>query len=88
MQIEGVTMVYNTQNYWDSGLCPSTRILNTREHNGSDIASVSGRMPCSAMWGCVGLVITDVSEQSIACIFRVERKSKLETALAVTSRLP
>jgi hypothetical protein len=26
-------MVYNTQNYWLSGLCPSSGILNTRKHN-------------------------------------------------------
>jgi hypothetical protein len=23
-------MVYNTQNYWDSGLCPSSGILETK----------------------------------------------------------
>jgi hypothetical protein len=26
-------MVYNTQNYWVSGLHPSSGILNTRKHN-------------------------------------------------------
>jgi hypothetical protein len=25
--------VYNTQNYWVSGLCPSSRILNTRKQS-------------------------------------------------------
>jgi hypothetical protein len=34
-------MVYNTQNYWISGLCPSSGILNTRKHNVSEIGSVS-----------------------------------------------
>jgi hypothetical protein len=33
-----LTMVHNTQNHWDSGLCPSSGILNTRKHN----VSVSG----------------------------------------------
>jgi hypothetical protein len=27
-------MVYKTQNYWVSGLCTSSGILNTRKHNG------------------------------------------------------
>jgi hypothetical protein len=36
-----LTMVYNTQNYWVSGLCPSTGILNTRKHNVTETASVS-----------------------------------------------
>jgi hypothetical protein len=36
-----LTMVYNTQNYWVSGLCPSSRILNTRKHNVSETGSVS-----------------------------------------------
>jgi hypothetical protein len=26
-----LTMLYNAQNYWDSGLCPSPGILNTRK---------------------------------------------------------
>jgi hypothetical protein len=26
-------MVYNTQNYWVLGLCPSSSILETRKHN-------------------------------------------------------
>jgi hypothetical protein len=26
-------MVYNTQNYWVFGLCPSSGILETRKHN-------------------------------------------------------
>jgi hypothetical protein len=30
-----LTMVYNTQNYWDFGFCPSSGILETREHNNS-----------------------------------------------------
>jgi hypothetical protein len=28
-----LTMVYETQNYWVSGLCPLSGILNTRKHN-------------------------------------------------------
>jgi hypothetical protein len=31
-------MVYNTQNYWVFGLCPSCGVLETRKHNVSDIA--------------------------------------------------
>jgi hypothetical protein len=27
-----LTVVYDTQNYWGSGLCPSSGILNTRKH--------------------------------------------------------
>jgi hypothetical protein len=34
-------MVYNIQNYWVSGLCPSSGILNTRKHNVSETGSVS-----------------------------------------------
>jgi hypothetical protein len=33
-------MVYNTQNYWVSGLCPSSEILNIRKHNVSETGSV------------------------------------------------
>jgi hypothetical protein len=34
-------MVYNTENYWVSGHCPSSGILKTRKHNVSETASVS-----------------------------------------------
>jgi hypothetical protein len=34
-------MVYNTQYYWVSGLCPSPGILNTRKHNVSETESFS-----------------------------------------------
>jgi hypothetical protein len=34
-------MVYNTQNYYDFGLCPSFGILETREHNVSENGSKS-----------------------------------------------
>jgi hypothetical protein len=34
-------MVYNTQNYWVSGLCQSSGILNTRKHNVPETGSVS-----------------------------------------------
>jgi hypothetical protein len=37
------------------------------------------------MWGCVALVRTDVSEEFIASIIRVERNSELETTLAITN---
>jgi hypothetical protein len=33
-------MVYNTQNYWVSGLCPSSGILETRKHNVSETGSI------------------------------------------------
>jgi hypothetical protein len=29
---KGLTMVYNIQNYWVSGLCPSSGILSTRKN--------------------------------------------------------
>jgi hypothetical protein len=32
--------MYNTQNHWVSGLCPSFGILKTREHNFSETESV------------------------------------------------
>jgi hypothetical protein len=35
------TMVYNIQNYWVFGLCPSFGILKTREHNFSETWSLS-----------------------------------------------
>jgi hypothetical protein len=34
-------MVYNTQNYWFFGLCPSSGILETRKHDVSETGSVS-----------------------------------------------
>jgi hypothetical protein len=34
-------MVYNTQNYYVSGLCPMSGILNTIKHNVSECESVS-----------------------------------------------
>jgi hypothetical protein len=34
-------MVCKTRNYWGFGLCPSSGILNTREHNVSEIGPVS-----------------------------------------------
>jgi hypothetical protein len=34
-------MVYNTQNYWVLGLCPSSGIMKTREHDVSETGSVS-----------------------------------------------
>jgi hypothetical protein len=36
-----LTMVYNTQNYWVSGVCPSSGILNTRTDNVSETGSTS-----------------------------------------------
>jgi hypothetical protein len=33
-------MVFNTQNYWLFGLCPSSGILETRKHNVSESGSV------------------------------------------------
>jgi hypothetical protein len=32
-------MVYNIQNYWVFGLCPSSSILETRKHNVSETGS-------------------------------------------------
>jgi hypothetical protein len=34
-------MVYNIQNYWVFGLCPSSGILETSKHNASETESVS-----------------------------------------------
>jgi hypothetical protein len=36
-----LTMVYDTQNYWVFGLCPSSIILETKKHNVSETGSVS-----------------------------------------------
>jgi hypothetical protein len=33
--------IYNTLNYWVSGFCPSSKILNTTKHNVSETGSVS-----------------------------------------------
>jgi hypothetical protein len=35
------TIVYNTQNYWVSGLCPSSGIPETRKHNVSETGAHS-----------------------------------------------
>jgi hypothetical protein len=40
-------MVYNTQNYWISGLCPLSRILNIRKHNVSETDPVKPLRPVS-----------------------------------------
>jgi hypothetical protein len=34
-------MVYNSQNYWGCGLCPSSGILEIREHNVAETGIVS-----------------------------------------------
>jgi hypothetical protein len=39
-------------------------------------------MSSSGMWRCVGLVLTDVSEERIASIFRVEKSVIEEPASA------
>jgi hypothetical protein len=39
-------MVYNTQNYWVFGLCPSSGILETRKHNVSETGYVSETLCC------------------------------------------
>jgi hypothetical protein len=44
-------------------------------------------MSPSGMWGHGAHVVTDVSEESDAAIFRVEVFRELGTKLAVTSRL-
>jgi hypothetical protein len=36
-----LTMVYNIQNYWDSGLHPSSRIPKIRKYDVSETGSVS-----------------------------------------------
>jgi hypothetical protein len=56
-------------------------LLIGREHYRKEI-----RITFSGMWCRVGLVKTDVSEESIASIIRVERVSELGTTLAVTRR--
>jgi hypothetical protein len=33
--------VYTTHNYWVSGLCPSSGVLKSKEHNISESGSVS-----------------------------------------------
>jgi hypothetical protein len=35
-------------------------------------------MPSSGMWRLVGIVMTNVSEESVASIFRVERAASYE----------
>jgi hypothetical protein len=42
-------------------------------------------MPSSEMWSLVGLIIIDVSENSIASIFRMERIKELGKRLEVIS---
>jgi hypothetical protein len=72
-----LTMVYNTQNYWISELCPSSCILKTKKNTFRKLASVpsSGkrretpnllRMPSSGILRSVALVRTDVSEERSA----------------------
>jgi hypothetical protein len=42
-------------------------------------------MPSSGIWGLVSLVETDVSEERVASICRVERMSEIETLVFVHS---
>jgi hypothetical protein len=51
-------MAYGTQNYWNSGLCPSSEILNNKKK----------RMPPSVMLHRAALVRTEGSEKYIASI--------------------
>jgi hypothetical protein len=45
-----LTMVYNTLNYWGSGLYPSSGILKTRTHNVTGTGSVSEDFRFSLRW--------------------------------------
>jgi hypothetical protein len=36
-----MTMLYDTQNVWGSGLCPFSKILNARKENALETGSVS-----------------------------------------------
>jgi hypothetical protein len=75
-KIRGIlTMVFNTQNYWVSELCPTSRILNTRKNNVSETGSVS-----VLRWG-------DGDTYSVGSL----RKSKplsLETLCFLVFRIP
>jgi hypothetical protein len=65
-------MVYNTQIYWGSGLCPSFGILNPAK------ATLSRLMGYCR----VALVRTEVSEKRIVCIITVIKIGELRTKLA------
>jgi hypothetical protein len=39
------------------------------------------------MWRRVGIILADVSEEHVACIFRVKRIGELGTALAANSKV-
>jgi hypothetical protein len=51
-------------------------------------AGLFKKMQCSRIWLHVGLVRTDVSEERVASVFRVERISELGRTLALSSRQP
>jgi hypothetical protein len=41
LNLKVLTSVYDTQNFWSSGLCPSSGTLKTRKHYVSETGSVS-----------------------------------------------
>jgi hypothetical protein len=45
-----LTMVYNTQNYWVLGTCPSSAMPNTRQHDVWETGSVSVLEYCEDQW--------------------------------------
>jgi hypothetical protein len=70
-------MVYNTLNYWVFGLCPSSGILETRKHNVRFEIFTAVTMKNAVFWD---MARTDVSEERIASIFRVEKTASEEPA--------
>jgi hypothetical protein len=42
--------MYNTQDHWVCGFCPSSGFLNTRQHNVSEAGSVSEKL-CFKVFG-------------------------------------
>jgi hypothetical protein len=72
-------MVYNSQNYWVIGLCPSSGILETIKLNISETASVSV-LRLRRRWHLLCWVLTSVSEDG--------NKSGSKTLCFLGSRIP
>jgi hypothetical protein len=82
-------MTYNTQNYWVSGLCPLSGILNTRKHNVSETGPVSVLMGVKETPTLLGpLERANLNHWSSPLILRTETDLVSETLCFLVFKIP